>query len=72
MDFSCDCKIARRGLKIFNHECKLQEALKEREDSVRNYESKMNSSEIQAEKNKRELKKLEYLLGETEVGSKDR
>ena len=46
--------------------------MKEREDSVRNYESKMNSSEIQAEKNRRELKKLEYLLGKTEVGSKDR
>ena len=46
--------------------------MKEREESVRNYETKMNSTEMQAEKNKRELKKLEYLLGETEVGSKDR
>ena len=50
----------------------LQDALKNREESNRSYESKLNSSELSLERTKRELKKLESMLGDTEEGSKSR
>ena len=46
--------------------------MKAREEAVLSYDSKLNDSQLNNDRSRRELKKLETLLGDSEEGSKSR